>query len=562
MPQSPTRAKSVKGAGRGGKIIAGKAKVAPKYTKKTKQRKLSVTSTEESDDNLSDPPDSDEEDNDDEDDESDGSAPSYSPRSNDDEKEAFFADDSADEDDEVYGAVDDISDEDEELAEAELEILEEQILEQEFDLQQGIAANFLGDIDGLSAYGFDDDLDRNEFSSSSDSSDEAERHVHFEADVQHIPFAINPVSPTLEMKPLKISTEMHHPQGFSQEELETSRSEQLSADHRAFFGDPDEDSDLTDDDLPAEAHTAPSALEQNSLPTINDVTDASSPNGKKDKKSPPRRRGPMRGIFKFDGDKPWAVLDPSGKKITFCPAPNTNRHEWLERKVNEALGLASAQSSPRASFATLLDDSDRSVTSSQDNGETMFSATGANVMMAGLNGGAAVAGHNGHVTGAPEAFYAPAGSQIFGDYMIDPEDLDLDEDDIADPTGEARLNIEDMITFDDDSDDNDLPASPIFTPAELASTPINKNADSYSHLNSDNIMSFRRGTDPSSATRQRQWDFEARPPSTPLFKVPSSPISRKRKARSPPYKGDHYKGVTAVERDIVTPKRRKGFNMK
>ena len=295
---------------------------------------------------------------------------------------------------------------------------------------------------------------------------------------------------------------------------------------------------MTDDDLPAEAHTAPSALQQNPFASSDgDERFVPQQAAKRSKKSPPRRRGPVRGIFKIDEDKCWAVLDPSGKKINVCPAPATGRHEWLDKRAAEALGIISSTvSSPQNSFATLLDEDDQSIASSQDGLEMMINGSGANVMVAGLNGNGASSSQFGHATGPPEAFYAP-GAQIVGDFLIDPADFDEDEDDIADPTGENRLQLEELIAFDDDSSDDEQ-TSPVFASAELNVTPRHQKTDSYSHLNSDNIMSFRRGAGPSASFHDQSWDFEPRP-STPNFKLPSSPMTRKRKARSPPYKGTH-----------------------
>ena len=322
--------------------------------------------------------------------------------------------------------------------------------------------------------------------------------------------------------------------------------------------------DLTDEELPAEAHTAsPSAL-QNDVPFEDEertMSPSSPKKDKKEKKQVNRRRGPTLGVFEFDGDKPWAVLDPSGTKVHIAPAPDTNRHDWLERKaqhvMNQLLGIGSAESSPRGSLATLLDDSDRSVSSSQENADAMIYG-GANVMMAGLNSGS----QHGHATGPPEAFYPPSG-QFMGDFLLADDDLDLDDDDRRDPTGEGRLNIADFIICGGDSDDEgengeeSIPASPTRPPAGLPavglSTPTHKKADSWSHLNSDNVMSFRRNADPSSASRNQPWNFDLAP-STPGPNFPSSPIPRKRKARSPPYQGEHYRDVTVVERKLITPK--------
>ena len=265
MLSSPTRlTRSVRasiqgsGASRGGKTPAGMSRPTAKYNTKMNKRKLSVTSTEDSAEDIGEEDEADEEDNDEDVvDESDDSAPSYQVRNTrkagrpskakkprveemfTDEDNAFLSD--SENDDEIYGAVDDISD-DEDLADDDLEGLEEAALATEFGIVgEALAVDFLGDIDGLSAYGFGEELDVAEFSSSTDSSEEAavERRVRFENEVDHIP-SRDVTSPVLEMKPVPA---IHQREAFSREELQTSsHAGEISADHRAFFGDPDEDS--------------------------------------------------------------------------------------------------------------------------------------------------------------------------------------------------------------------------------------------------------------------------------------------------------------------------------
>ena len=253
----PTTGRKIKQAGikktrgpyrKGG--AAGRARLP--YTKKTQPRKMSVTSSEDSDEALAEMQGEAGHGDDDGDaeDESDVSAPSYASRKNikagpesdeeikepmmfdsEEEKEAWFGD--SEDDDEIYEGVDDISDDEDVSAP-----VEEEFLAAQFYDHPDVAANFLGDLDGYSIFGFENDVDRHSFSSSSDSSDEvvAERRVHFESDVEDFP--LNAESP--EMTALMTRA---LPAPFSKEELrESSQNEELSAAHRAFLGDPDEDS--------------------------------------------------------------------------------------------------------------------------------------------------------------------------------------------------------------------------------------------------------------------------------------------------------------------------------
>ncbi len=107
-----------------------------------------------------------------------------------------------DDDDEFYRAVDDISDEDEQNeelfqltgAEAAASLLPEQSGSPLYFPDPEHEPDFILDqVDGLSAYGFGDDLDTGdgsgEFSAPSEDGDitaVAERHVHFGSDVEHM----------------------------------------------------------------------------------------------------------------------------------------------------------------------------------------------------------------------------------------------------------------------------------------------------------------------------------------------------------------------------------------
>jgi hypothetical protein len=121
---------------------------------------------------------------------------------------------SIEDDDELYQAVDDISDEDEQSDEmfqlngdddtVAASFLHEQA-ESPFCLpDHELEADFiLGQVDGLSPYGFGDDLDTGdgsgEFSAQSDDGDIpaiAERHVHFGSDIEHMNAYAKSTSPS------------------------------------------------------------------------------------------------------------------------------------------------------------------------------------------------------------------------------------------------------------------------------------------------------------------------------------------------------------------------------
>ena len=298
--------------------------------------------------------------------------------------------------------------------------------------------------------------------------------------------------------------------------------------------------DATADDLPPEAHTTPNALHRSFEESAIEEESHSSAEGPGKRRSR-RRKGPRIGLFQVDRDKPWAILHPSGNKMLLLPAPNTDRHDWLATVEEDSI-----QSSPETSFAQLLDENDGSVDSDQD---ARGNGADADIMMAGLaaeNNGA----DNGQATGPAEAFYRP-GYQIVGDYILSPEQGNLDSDSDS-PDEDELINMEDLIAFDSDDDSGDeSPTSPtiFLPPPHMLAT---SNLNDFAHLNNQNVTAFRRSADPAQAALDR-------PPTFPLINssqtsLPSTPttLPRKRKATNPPYQGDHYDGVTPVLRKVIS----------
>lgn len=247
------------------------------------------------------------------------------------------------------------------------------------------------------------------------------------------------------------------------------------------------------------------------------------------------------------------MYDREGNKVLMMPAPDTDRHDWLEGVTGKNI---SASASPNTSFAQLLDDSDGSVTSSQERHETIMNGASPDVMLAGLNSAPDNEADRGHTTGPAEAFYPPLGFQVAGDYIVGPEDGGniFDDDDIDE--GDLPGDIGNFIEFDgEDSSDGE-----IYMPADINEIGGARNVDEmFPHLNNRNVTAFRQSADPARAAlngRPALPNIDTTQPSSP---GPSTPLhGRKRKAPSIPYKGEHYEGTTPVHRTIIsTTKRRK-----
>ncbi len=258
----------------------------------------------------------------------------------------------------------------------------------------------------------------------------------------------------------------------------------------------------------------------------------------------------------MDKDKPWAILDPTGKKIVLLPAPDTDRHDWLETRTPGA----STNASPSTSFAQLLDESDGSVTSSQENIETAKGAT-VDVMLASLNSIRSKDVDRGQAVGPAEAFFPnlSAGYQIVGDYLIeDTENLDNISD--ASNEGDLPFTIDNLIEFDDEDDANESPTSPIFMPPMHELSGGGNLDEEFPHLNNRNVTAFRDSTDPTRAALNRRLPTPELGESSGISQMGMpelhTPVpSRKRKV---PYSDKTYDGVTPVQRKIIsTTKRRK-----
>ena len=273
-----------------------------------------------------------------------------------------------------------------------------------------------------------------------------------------------------------------------------------------------------------------------------------SPPVKKSFKKPAHRRGPPRGIFIDDGDKPSGILDSSGKVILM-----TNPH-LLGEEFARRYG-ASQTSSPDVGFAELIDDSDAG-----DHMNEMVNVPNADIMLASLSSAMNDPYNPGNAVGPLEAFY-PSSSVLIGDYAVDLDENFQPDDDL----GEDVINLDDVIQFDEDTDDESMPTSPIFMPPSRELSILGNTRNDLAHLNNNNVTAFRRNADQAYAAFNNAQSFN----DMELFSSPfSTPAPRrKRKHLSSPYTSSHYKGVTPVQRvrdpnqpqtpDTATPAKRR-----
>ena len=300
--------------------------------------------------------------------------------------------------------------------------------------------------------------------------------------------------------------------------------------------------------MPQEAHTTPTAIHQTFVDVVpaDQLSSSTRPGGRK---STSRSLGPPRGFFQVDKHKPWGILDPSGKKIIYMPAPETDRHDWLRPQLQRAYSN-SASTSPATSFAQLLDESDSSVMSSQEARESQQAADREEALNDILDDTKAdptlVAELLNDMTAVPTRFDASG---------IDAAQA-LAFDNFSDISNEADIpgNVMDLIQFDDEEDDDDLVTSPIYAPPRFGLGDRSPDEE-FPHLNNLNVTAFRHHADPSRAAVSRELEILYRMSdfSSP---VPDIPTLGKRKAA--PYQDSMYEGVTPVQRQIVkTAKRRK-----
>jgi hypothetical protein len=260
----------------------------------------------------------------------------------------------------------------------------------------------------------------------------------------------------------------------------------------------------------------------------------------------PRRRGPRLGTFQVDRDKSWGLFDPESEKIVILAAPETGRHDWLAERSDGSED--SASETPEASPRELLEESDDSLTSSQENSGT------ADLMLASLISPTSSSGDHGQATGPVEAFFPPL-YQTAGDYLVGPENFD----DLDFPNeGDLPLSMTDLIEFDDEDNsegDEFLTSPAIYMPPMHELFGSQSVHEQFPHLNNHTVTAFRRSTDPSRAS--------TRLPSLPHIDISQQPLqgteirtpTRKRKAA--PYTDKLYEGVTPTSRKLHTPKRRK-----
>jgi hypothetical protein len=210
------------------------------------------------------------------------------------------------------------------------------------------------------------------------------------------------------------------------------------------------------------------------------------------------------------------MLDKTGK-IMLITHPHLLGDEFARRYGN------SAASSPAAAFDELLSESDFAETPNYSN------ITAASDMDVMLNHGNIIDA-NGIATGPQEAFF-PLGFNP-GDFADD-IDFGLDEDDL----GEDVIKMDDVIKFDDDSDDSDGASASVFvTPKAPASRGMWAPSPA-------NVTAFRRHQDSFKTTPSFSRIADLSSPQSALSG------SRKRKATmESPYASAHYKGVTPVQR--------------
>ena len=218
----------------------------------------------------------------------------------------------------------------------------------------------------------------------------------------------------------------------------------------------------------------------------------------------------------------------------------------------------STSNSPSVGFEELIDESEAGDAQQQGN---VTPAAGTDIMLASLNFSVADPSNPGQATGPQEAFYPAPGFQP-GDYALDADDFDAEYQD-DEELGEDVINMDDVIKFDDDSDDSDEPTSPIFMPPAKDLPGFGNISSAFSHLTNENVTAFRNNADPSYPTFSTAPSFS----NFPDFNSPARPRKRKTTNDSP-YTSSHYNGVTPVQRkrdpnppltpdDTVRPKRRR-----
>lgn len=244
---------------------------------------------------------------------------------------------------------------------------------------------------------------------------------------------------------------------------------------------------------------------------------------------PKKLRPPPSGRFIDDGVQSAGILDSTGTMLLITN-PQSLGEEFARRYG------ASAPPSPGLDFA-------EAVFGTVNNSPQTPSGRIPDPMLSGLNS-RANATASGQTISIPEAFFAPNDENLF-DTGILPGSFEDEGSGLSDmDEGERMMNIEDIVSFGTDSQD-ESPTDPIFSYDPFSSP-------SLPHLTNGNVMAFRRNADPS---------FHALIHSSPITNHAAAARSakrnnskrarnsRKRKAtHDSPYNDQYYKGVTPVQR--------------
>lgn len=419
-------------------------------------------------------------------------------------------------DDLEYEKVNEVSDmEDDEEAEFQSET---QLFANE--LNEEMTSHFANQIDGMSAYGFGDNSDDEEsvvfpWSSSDEANDARTRHVRFEEPMDlseqqkvGIPnaFAVFGHSPAMARALLPSAL----PEKSSESDIEQN----------AEGSDDGYDSDATEElEAPAQAWQLSSVQRMARPETISLLPVA---------KRTPGQKGPTRGTFEDDGEKPSAILDSTGKKLLL-------QDSHLLGGVFARKYGPSVPTSPSNSFASaVLNESDSSGSVAESpNLQNVQPHPTIDLMLAALNSGDQISA-DGQVSGLPEAFM-PANQALLQQFID--EDAMGDDDDDDGPDGKLRL--EDMLVFEMENDDDSGLESPFssFLPDSFSAP-----ATPLPHLNGMNVTAFRRMADATNYfTGSRH---------SPIKNKFATPLKRKRRSDryDSPYNDAHYQGVTPVQR--------------
>ncbi len=508
-----------------------------------------------------------------------------------------------DDDDEFYRAVDDISDEDDQSEAlfqpngagdgggAHANFLTDQSSSTfPFPDPEHEADFILDQVDGLSAYGFGDDIDTGdgsgEFSAPSEDGDittVAERHVHFGSDVEQMNAYGKSTSPSFtrallpSAMPFEYENHIYAPETTyqtSQHKSSTIIEEAYDSTCRghyirlplltSFPGDATEVLSCPSTPLQRTTTVTNVAAPEGEY-TLNPITTnfTCSKNGKRSSR---RRRGPPRGIFTVDQDKSWAILDSTGKKILQIPAANTNRHAWLD-EMSQSTSAPSHSASPQHPSLRLQGQGVSISGVLPAKSGLIINPAVPDVMMAGLNGMDSMGqGDHGQTVGPPEAFYSNGLQLVGGDYAISPEpESDAYDDEAMPITRKPTFPLHEFLQDlgDDESDDGNSEL-PLYAPAE--DNLIDDNDALFGHLNNMNVTAFRRSADAMSASRpgtSYSYDLQTSPIADSTFALPAVPVrtptsSHKRKTSSTPYHDEKiYGDVTPVERKVINVSKRR-----